>query len=174
VDPELFTGAPWVAVSGYLLHEPGAAGLAEALAAGTARRVLLGCAVPDALVDGWRSAAVALRPHLTALNRDEAQRQAPGRSDGVAVTDAGGATVSIAGVSVESRTAAVAPARDTTGAGDAFAAGLVAGLRDAAWPPERERMQDAVEAAVALAGRVARVTGAQTRVAGEPAPTLPG
>lgn len=174
VDPALLTGASWIVVSGYLLCEPAGADLAEALAAGARPRMLLGCAVPDALVHRWRSAALALRPHLTVFNRDEVRRQAPARSDGVAVTDAGGATVSIAGVTVESRTAAAAPARDTTGAGDAFAAGLLAGLRDAAWPPERERMEDAVEAAVALAGRVARVAGAQTRVAGEPQATLPG
>jgi len=173
VAPALLTGASWVVVSGYLLHEPEAAGLAEALAQEIDLRVLLGCAVPDALVDPWRSAATALRPELTVLNRDEVRRLASARSGGVAVTDAGGATVSIAGVTVESRTAAAAPARDTTGAGDAFAAGLIAGLQDAPWPPERERMQDAVEAAVALAGRVARVAGAQTRVAGERAARLP-
>lgn len=169
VEAGVAPAGAWVVVSGYLLHEPLAVDLASRLAAAGARRVLLGCAVPDELVDTWRVAAAALRPDLVVLNRDELRRLAPATEAGVAVTDASGAMLTIGGVTVSSRTGAVAPAVDTTGAGDAFSAGLLASLVDVPWPPPREAMQDAVEAAVALGSRVARVTGAQGRVAGETA-----
>jgi ribokinase len=167
-------GAAWLAVSGYLLHEPASLELVATLRARRGRRALLGCAVPDAILPAWRNAAATLRPDLVVANREEAPRLGSAGADGVAVTDAGGATLSIGGVAVSSVTAVGAPARDTTGAGDAFAAALIAGLAEASWPPPRDVMQDAVEAAVALAGRVARVEGAQTCVAGERAARLPG
>jgi ribokinase len=173
IEPELLGAHGWLVVSGYLLHEPDGADLATRLAGLERRRVLLGCAVPDEGVHAWRAAAQALRPDLLILNRDEAARLVPPGTAGIAVTDAGGAMLTIAGVTVGSVTSVGAPARDTTGAGDAFAAGLIAELLDAGWPPPRERMQDALEAAVALGGRVARVAGAQGRVEGEPPATLP-
>jgi ribokinase len=171
---ETVAAAAWLVVSGYLLHEPASLELVAALGPGHGRRVLLGCAVPDAVLPAWRNASATLRPDLVVLNRNEARRVGSAGAEGVAVTDAGGATLTIGGVAVSSMTAVGAPARDTTGAGDAFAAILVAGLRGAPWPPPREVMQDAVEAAVALAGRVVRVEGAQARVAGERAATLSG
>lgn len=172
VDAAALPAAGWLIVSGYLLHEPAAVELCARLATLDIRRVLVGCAVRDDRVAGWRAAAGALRPDLLVLNRDEASRLAPAGEENLAVTDATGASLRIGGLGVRSLTPAAAPAIDTTGAGDAFAATLVAGLAASAWPPSREAMQDALEAAVALAGRVVRVVGAQGRVAGERGATL--
>ncbi|HSK93846.1 MAG TPA: PfkB family carbohydrate kinase [Candidatus Angelobacter sp.] len=167
IDIGAMPEAAWTVVSGYLLHEPEAPALLARLAARDGRRALLGCAVPDRLVDAWRRAAREYAPHLVLANRLEAARLIPRRDVGMAITDAAGATLSVGGVTVSSSTGTVAPARDTTGAGDAFAAALISALANGEWPPSREAMQDAVEAAVAAGSLVARVTGAQTRVAGE-------
>jgi ribokinase len=165
-------GGGWLVVSGYLLHEPASTDLARRLAAGSRRRILLGCAVPDARVAGWRAAARILAADLWILNHEELRRLGPVEGADLAVTDARGATVSVGGVRVDSRTPTGAPARDTTGAGDAFAAALIDGLRGDDWPPTREWLEDAVEEAVALASRVARVAGAQARVDGERPATI--
>lgn len=172
VDVASLPGDGWIVVSGYLLHEQAARGLAGRLAAVDGRRVLLGCAVPDDLVSAWRDAARAMAAHLWIVNHDELRRLGPPGTTDVAVTDAGGATVTVGGVHVDSRTPTGAPARDTTGAGDAFAAALIGGLAGHPWPPTRDGLEDAVEEAVGLASRVARVAGAQTRVVGEPPTTL--
>jgi len=60
------------------------------------------------------------------------------------------------------------PMVDATGAGDAYAAGLIAGLLDVAWPPGAPVLRAAMESGSRLGGLVSRVTGAQGRVAGEP------
>jgi ribokinase len=159
--------APWLVVSGYLLLEPAGGQVAGVVAATTARRVLVGCAVPDPLAEAWRAAALAMRPDLLVLNRDEVDRLDLGPVDGMAITHAGGAVVSIGEAVVEVETPAGPPAVDTAGAGDAFTAGLVAGLLDEAWPPPDHRLEDAVRHAVGLAAAVARAPGAQARVAGE-------
>jgi sugar/nucleoside kinase (ribokinase family) len=172
IDPAALPDAGWTVVSGYLLHEPEVAPLLARLATQDGRRVLLGCAVPDRLLEAWSDAAGIYAPHLVTVNRDEASRLVLPRAAGVAVTDAGGASVSVGGVTVSSSSGTVAPARDTTGAGDAFAASLVASLLHAPWPPSREALQDGVEAAVTAGSRVARVTGAQGRVVGERPGTL--
>jgi sugar/nucleoside kinase (ribokinase family) len=172
IEPPSPSADGWLVVSGYLLHEPVAIDVARRLAALPVRRVLLGCAVPDDLAAGWRAAAHAMRADLWILNHDELRRLGPAGAAGVAVTDARGATVSVGGVRADSRTPTGAPARDTTGAGDAFAAALIDVLRGLDWPPAREGLEDAVEEAVALASRVARVAGAQGRVDGERPATL--
>jgi sugar/nucleoside kinase (ribokinase family) len=61
---------------------------------------------------------------------------------------------------------------DTTGAGDAFAAAVVAHLRERPWPPSPETLTAAMGEAVALAAQVTRVTGAQARVPLEIGATL--
>jgi sugar/nucleoside kinase (ribokinase family) len=69
---------------------------------------------------------------------------------------------------------------DSTGAGDAFAAGLidellrtVGGADPAAtWPPNPERLRAAMSVGTALAARVITVVGAQTRVEGEQRATV--
>ncbi len=96
IEPGATSGG-WLVISGYLLHEPASAELARRLAAAPRRRVLLGCAVPDARVAGWRSAARLLAADLWILNHEELRRLGPaGRAD-LAVTDARGATVSLGG-----------------------------------------------------------------------------
>ena len=132
---EHVTADGWVLLSGYLLLEPAGMALARAAAAVPGRRVLLGCAVPDALAAAWRSAAAAFAPDLVVMNSVEMDRLPLAGDHGRAVTDAGGATATIGAVTVDARMAAGPDAVDTTGAGDAFAAALVAELLDADWPP---------------------------------------
>jgi len=60
-------------------------------------------------------------------------------------------------------------AADTTGAGDAYAAGVISELLGVdRWPPAADVLRQAMRAGAALAGQVVRVTGAQARVPGEP------
>jgi fructokinase len=90
---------------------------------------------------------------------------------GLVVTDATGAVATIGAVSAAARAPVARPTLDTTGAGDAFAAGLVAALSRAAWPPSASELEGALAAAAELASSVTRVSGAQGRVAGELGPT---
>jgi sugar/nucleoside kinase (ribokinase family) len=62
------------------------------------------------------------------------------------------------------------PMIDATGAGDAYAAGLIAGLLDEGWPPSHAALQAAMTAASRLGALVSRVAGAQSLVAGERQP----
>jgi ribokinase len=166
--------ADWLVLSGYLLLEPGADALARSVAAFAGRRVLVGCAVPVGRVVAWRAAATAFAPDLVIMNADEMVRLsldgAPDGAPGHAVTHAGGATVTIGSVRAEVPAPTGPDAVDTTGAGDAFAAALVAGLSDAAWPPTQSALDDALRGAVELAAAVAHARGAQARVATEGAP----
>jgi ribokinase len=160
----------WLVLSGYLLLEPAGTALARAAATLPGRRVLVGCAVPDELVGAWRSAAAAFAPDLVVMNAGEMERLALGGEHGRAVTDAGGATATIGAVTAEVRAPTGPEAVDTTGAGDAFAAALVARLVDAEWPPSQPALREALGGAVDIAAAVARVPGAQARVAIEDAP----
>ena len=161
--------ADWIVVSGYLLHEADARALAESVAARAARRVLVGCTVAgDAAA--WVAAATALAPDLIVLNRDEADALdvTPGfAGGGLVVTDVAGATASIGGVTAEVRRRGGEVAVDTTGAGDAFAAGLIASLAREAWPPSAAELERALAAASDLASAVAQTPGAQGRVPAE-------
>ena len=56
---------------------------------------------------------------------------------------------------------------DATGAGDAYAAALIAALMGTAWPPDVSTLRAAMEAGSLAGGLVSRVLGAQGRVAGE-------
>lgn len=166
--------AGWLVVSGYALLQPDAMELAAHLAALPMRRALLGCAVADDALPAWASAVRRLDPDLVIANREEAHRarlQGIGRT--LAVTDAAGAEARSGDALAAAATTPGPAAIDTTGAGDAFAAGLLADLLDAAWPPDEARLQAAVEAGVALASAVARVRGAQARVPGEREARLP-
>lgn len=161
------TGPDWLVTSGHLLLEGGADAAARAMRHGAPLRALVGCAVPDDRLDAWRAAAELLDPDLVILNRDEASRLPSFATDRLVVTDARGATAVIG----EARAEVVDPhagsvAVDTTGAGDAFAATLVAALRDA-WPPTAEALGVALAEAAANAAAVAGVAGAQGRIASE-------
>ena len=130
----------WMVLSGYLLLEPGGGDLAAALGTQPSHRALVGCTVPDGMTDRWLGAAAMLHPDLLVLNRDEALALVPGARDmdevaevlgerlgtGTVVTDPSGATARLNGLGGSVRVPAGAPAIDTTGAGDAFAAALLA------------------------------------------------
>jgi ribokinase len=180
LGPSLASVAPpegWLVASGYVLLEPdaGISGNGDA-----PRRVLLGCSLGPGDVARWAEAARSLAPHVVIVNVDEARALADGDSQaalarGVAqrvggiavVTHASGAVAAIDAETVE---VAGVPAAvvDATGAGDAFAAMLIAGLVDGSWPPDPGRLELAMAAAARLAASVARVPGAQTRVDEEP------
>ncbi len=172
----------WMVLSGYLLLEPGGGDLAAALGTQPSHRALVGCTVPDGMTDRWLGAAAMLHPDLLVLNRDEALALVPGARDldevaevlgerlgsGIVVTDPSGATARLNGLGGSVRVMAGAPAIDTTGAGDAFAAALLASLLRDPWPPSSEALGAALTAASDAASAVANAVGAQARVEGEP------
>ena len=163
----------WTVVSGYLLLQEDGPAIATALAAEGGRRALVACAVPDALVERWRAGLDAVAPDLVVANREEADRLLAGVDlPGIAVTDAAGAIVRIGEVQARAAAPHGPPAVDTTGAGDAFAAGLLAGIVVSPWPPTEPMLRAAVHAGVHLASAVARRPGAQALVEGERPGTL--
>jgi ribokinase len=178
---ELLAGVSWLVVSGYLLLESraGVSGSGD-----RPRRALLGCAVEPPAVPDWLRSADSLDPHLVVVNATEAAALAGGDhapadlarrvSDRLgavaAVTHPGGAAAALPAETLEVAATSVTPVVDTTGAGDAFAAGLVAGLLETVWPPPVATLREALKAATRLASAVTGVRGAQTRVAGEATP----
>jgi len=158
--------ADWLVVSGYLLLEADADAAAAALRDWAPRRMLVGCAVPDASLDAWRRAARALEPDVVVLNREEADRTPSLFDDRLVVTEAGSASAAIGAARAAAVTPAGPPAIDTTGAGDAFAAAFLAELLDA-WPPDEDALRRALEAGTASGAAATRVTGAQGRIPGE-------
>ncbi|HEU5059968.1 MAG TPA: carbohydrate kinase family protein [Kofleriaceae bacterium] len=178
-----------VVVSGYLLLERQSAALVDRLASLPTEVVVLGCAIPEppAAVGWWRNVK-ASGAALVVVNAAEARvlrGGAPGDEGAddeaalaealsasigsvVVVTGTGGAAAAGPGGAL----ATVAPATgagpviDSTGAGDAFSAALIAALVGGA------DVSAALHAGVSLAAAVARVEGAQTRVASEPGGTL--
>ena len=171
----------WTVASGYLLLEAGGGDLAAALGTQPYRRLLIGCTVPNGMTDHWIGLAAALHPDLLVLNRDEAFALIPGAREvgevaevlgerlgsGIVVTDPSGATASLNGMGGSVRGRPGAPAIDTTGAGDAFAAALLASLLGVPWPPSSEALGAALTAAGEAASAVAAAVGAQARVEGE-------
>jgi sugar/nucleoside kinase (ribokinase family) len=182
--PELSATAGWLVVSGYLLEEPGAP--LDGPALGPARRMLVGCPFRD--VEAWRLGLDALDPHLLVVNRAEAAAlvaanetstpaelaaalAAAGVAGTVVVTHtdgAAGASGSPASV-IEIAVEPAADVVDTTGAGDAFAATLLAALHGE-WPPAPEVLREAMERAARVATAVTRTVGAQA-VVGDERPT---
>lgn len=158
--------ADWLVASGYLLLEAGAGAAALSLRGWAPRRMLVGCAVPDASLDAWQRAARALEPDLVVLNREEADRVPSLFDDRLVVTEAGSASAAIGAARATAVTPAGASPIDTTGAGDAFAAAFLAELLDA-WPPDEDALRRALEAGTASGAAATRVTGAQGRIPGE-------
>jgi len=171
-------GADWLVVSGYLLLEPGARNLAIQP---EMRRAVIGCTLEASGAEAWTRTVEWLRPDLLVLNRDEAaaicgdDRETDGLAVALAdrlgalvvVTEPTGASAAIGGVVRSSAATSDSPATDSTGAGDAFAAPLIARLAGSDWPPTSEALGQALQDAVTLGSAVARVAGAQGRVAGE-------
>ena len=168
-------GAAWLVVSGYAVLEPDATRLATLSL--PHRRAVIGCALDDAEVEGWRTALKALEPNLLVLNEDEAALVSGGAPEPAAalaneldavvvMTRAGGATARLGGETLQVTRDAVATV-DTTGAGDAFAAALIAELVDVTWPPSRDALERALLNATSAATAVTLVPGAQARVNGE-------
>ena len=168
--------APWTIVSGYVLLEPGADRFAGELAAVSGRRAVVGCAVPTDARPAWLDAVRRMRPDLLVLNAQEYAALDRGALDIVSVvvvTGADSVRASVRSDSVEVPTGGGEPAVDTTGAGDAFAAALIAALRSEPWPPSADALARAIRAAGELGAEVSRVTGAQTRVAAETGAAVP-
>lgn len=175
-DAVALADADWLVVSGYALLEP-SAGLS--MTGASPRRVVLGCSLGPADVGDWTGRVASLNPHLVVLNADEATAVVGGASDDLAravagrfgaaavVTRTAGATGVVGDAAVETLAPPGPPIIDTTGAGDAFAAALVADLLDAAWPPEPDRLRRAMLAGHRLATAVTGVAGSQGRVEDE-------
>ena len=159
----------WTVVSGYCFLEADAAAFARVLADLESLLVVVGCTVPELSHGAWSAAVAAARPDLLVLNRDEAMALGPIDilSAATVVTASDVITCSVDGMRLTLAVPPGTPAIDTTGAGDAFAAALVAGLMGMSWPPPGEEFEAAVRSAVKLAGQVARAPGAQARVAAE-------
>ena len=166
IDPP---AGSWTVVSGYCFLETDVAAFARRLADLASVRVVVGCTVPESSREDWRAAVAASRPDLLVLNRDEALAMAPtdDLSTGTVVTESDVITCLVDGTRLTIAVPPGPPAIDTTGAGDAFAAALVAGLMAVPWPPPGASLEAAVRMAVILAGQVARAPGAQARVAAE-------
>jgi sugar/nucleoside kinase (ribokinase family) len=174
VDVEaLCAGAAWLVVSGYALLEDESPRLATRCAALHVRRAVLGCDVGPARVARWRDAVFATRPDLVIMNRDEEREVGDLAMSGalILVTDRDGVGAIGAGLdfTVDAPRAGAASV-DTTGAGDAFAAAILAAL-GTSWPPDEPSLRRAIEDAAAAARTVVSVPGAQGRVDGERVPS---
>jgi ribokinase len=178
--------ADWLHVSGYALRDPAGETLAERLAAhGRAVRLSLdGGSVTPADAGTFIERLARCEPELLIVSRDEAAalsgvagsgplvelaQHLRGRAAVVVVT---GGSAGSAAVCDGNRIELPAPdlpgpALDATGAGDAFAACLIAALASVAWPPDVADLRRAMQAASAAGGEVARRHGAQARVSGE-------
>jgi ribokinase len=184
--------ADWVHCSGYALRDgPEADRVVSGIRASGVPGVSVGGGSFESQADATRAleAIDALGACLLVINRDEAaslagdplipageavRRLATGDRL-VVVTDAGRGSVT-AGVSlsgaVATRSPSAATAQDATGAGDAFAAVVLARLVPA-WPPSEDAIRGALDEAIEAGARAAAVLGAQGRLSGEGTGTTP-
>jgi sugar/nucleoside kinase (ribokinase family) len=184
-------GVDWVHCSGYPLADDATGDALAAALGALPQRVRISMGGGSLLPDPDRAARVRARitasgARLLVLGRDEVAAlldadplSLPAAADAlsrafprlIAVVTGGALGSSAAGpgyaLSVPAQDPA-APMVDATGAGDAYAAGLIGGLLDAAWPPDAATLRAAMEGGSRLGGLVSRVSGAQGRVAGEP------
>ena len=161
--------APMTIVSGYCFLERDAGRFGLALARVASRRVLVGCAVPGPARAAWREAVAGARPHLLILNRDEARELAPVEPLGAGVVVTSNEVV-VGTVGQTRARIALSPSPDVvdaTGAGDAFAAVLVATLLRQPWPPSEPVLAAALADAASAATQVANEPGAQALVPAE-------
>jgi sugar/nucleoside kinase (ribokinase family) len=182
-------GAGWIHCSGYpLLDDRTGDRLSEILGARPhdARLSIAGGSVPPepARVSRLRLRLAAARPDLLLVSGDEAESLLGVRpSSGLAaaralcelaplviVTSGPDGSAAVAGkTELELPAPALpGPMLDSTGAGDAFlAASLVTLAGESSWPPPSKVLQRAMERGSLLGSQVARVVGAQGRVAAE-------
>lgn len=180
----LAADAAWLVVSGYVLLEEGATDLTAAWAALPARRAVVGCTVPPPLAAAWLDTVAQMRPALVIVNLDEARalsgRERPTLDLAAALASDLDAMVIITGphdahaVGSGVRVAVAAEAGlerpvDTTGAGDAFAATVIAALGH--WPPGPFALRAALTDGLGVAREVVGASGAQAGVASEPGGT---
>jgi ribokinase len=158
--------AGWIHCSGYALLDAHGPAVAATLARRQSGAILSigGCAVSPDGTQRFRDLLAVAGPELLVLNRAEAASTGEGFS--TVVTDPDGSSATIGSLTL--RQPAIARATlDATGAGDAYAAGLILTLSRGQWPPAEGRLREAMRAGAELAGLVAGVVGAQARVAGE-------
>lgn len=184
--------AEWIHLSAYaLVDDREGDSLAAALGArpaGTRLSLAGGSISPEpALVSRFLHRLGVLRPDLLVVSREEAasllggpmrlaREAAPQLADraGVVVVTAGsaGSVALVDGELHEVLAPDVAgPALDSTGAGDAYVAALIAGLVAGAWPPAEGPLRSAMEEGSRAGALVARVVGAQGRIDGERQPS---
>ncbi len=180
LDASLLAGAEWVHVSGYALADDATGeGLAQTLGRRPpdVRLSVGGAPVVDpAHAASFRLRLAAAAVDLLFLGRPELAPLAEvGKADGadlalvLIVTDGPrgsrargrGLAAEVEVPADELRGALV----DPTGAGDAYAATVVASLLDEAWPPTVEALHAAMQRGSRLGAQVARVIGAQAVVA---------
>jgi len=182
-------GCDWVHVSGYLLRDPAEAQrVVTALHAAAIDRV----SVAGGSFAGWADAASArdaiaeTGACLIIVNREEAgllaggptrtaEEAAPalGTAERLAVVTDGERGSAAAGGSIGPTLAQGAavnrrPTVDTTGAGDAFTASLLASLAPT-WPPGAEAVAAALEGASVAGAAATTVIGAQSTADADPA-----
>ena len=180
----------WVHASGYALADARTGeALAVALAAShPGRRVSVagGSFQPDTVAAaGVRDRLAIVRPDLLILNLDEAAVVLGGGAESIATAAAGLAAVMPDTVAVVtggrdgsaaagcglalavSPDAPIARMVDATGAGDAYAAGIIAALLGAPWPPDADAVREAMRRAGQMGVLASQVIGAQGRIRGE-------
>jgi sugar/nucleoside kinase (ribokinase family) len=186
------TEAAWIHVSGYVLRDSreasGVQSAVNELAPRPRLSVAGGSVIDGADLEVFRIALSALSPDLLVLSRDEGSAVLDARPSTLLATAeelalpgrlaivTGGAEGSAAVAPWLERPVTVAsrpidsPPTDATGAGDAYVAALIGDLLGSPWPPDAPTVRAAMEQANDLGARVARVRGAQGRVAGEREP----
>lgn len=180
--------ASWIHISGYPLADSGSGGALAVLAA--SRRAGQLCSVGGGSFAGGNGLLSRLqltRPDLVLVDRAEASAilaagSAAGRLrtaeelaadlvsalGGVAVvTDGAGGAAAATAAQTLTMPATPGMVVDTTGAGDAHAAGILLAVAGGAWPPTTSALRDALERAGRLGAEVAGVVGAQARVPSE-------
>jgi sugar/nucleoside kinase (ribokinase family) len=188
--PAAIAGAGWVHCSGYaLLDDTTGDALAAAFGARphAVRLSVGGGSLPPqrAPVARFRERLRTATPQLCLFSQDEASALLgqPASAPEAAARLAELADVMVVTAGPHGAVAAVGrrlvaapaieltgPVVDATGAGDAYAALLIARLAAARWPPTPAGLHRAMIAAGRLGSRVARVAGAQGWVAGERRP----
>ena len=171
---ELVADAGWIHVSGYALRDAAGKGLADALAGRSdgIRLSIGGGSVPrgDEAVEAGTRLRTA-RADLLMLSRDEADALGPIIGPVMVVTEGADGSTALGATPEPLHVPASVldePVRDTTGAGDGYAAALIDGLAALrSWPPSADQLRQAMEVASDAGAAVSRVAGAQGHVAGE-------